>query len=127
MAYALMVITLAAFALTTVGVGALLGRLPRNSWAGIRLPVIMASEDAWMRAHRAAGPMMIFGGVAAFAISLAFVPFALADKVSDGATLIVVLTCAGILIGTAFSTAIIAVSVAQQAPKPPKTPKVPKA
>lgn len=39
-------------------------RLPRNRWAGIRLPSTMASDDAWCAAHEAsAGPLGVSGGI----------------------------------------------------------------
>lgn len=39
-------------------------RLPRNRWAGIRLPSTMASDEAWRAAHEAsAGPLGVSGGI----------------------------------------------------------------
>ncbi len=58
--------------LSTAAVGAAgaVGRLPRNRWAGIRLPSTMASDAAWEASHRAAGPMMAACGALAAGAAL---------------------------------------------------------
>ena len=76
------VLTLAAgAAITTVGVLGLVGRLPRNSWAGIRTRYTLSSDEAWAEVHRGAAPILIFGGVAVTMVSLAFLPFAVLGEV----------------------------------------------
>lgn len=35
------------------------GRLPRNAWAGIRTRRTTASDEAWVRGHRAAVPAVV--------------------------------------------------------------------
>lgn len=39
------------------------GRLPRNGWAGIRLPRTMRSEEAWKAAHRASWLLTFLSGL----------------------------------------------------------------
>jgi uncharacterized membrane protein len=39
------------------------GRLPRQHWAGIRLPSTMRSDQTWRAAHRAGGPWLAAGGL----------------------------------------------------------------
>ncbi|GBD23026.1 hypothetical protein HRbin29_00677 [bacterium HR29] len=57
-------------AMVAVGAAGARGRLPRNRWAGIRLPSTMASDAAWEAAHRAAGPMMAASGGLADGVAL---------------------------------------------------------
>jgi uncharacterized membrane protein len=40
------------------------GRLPRQHWAGIRLPSTMRSDETWRAAHRAGGPWLVAAGLA---------------------------------------------------------------
>ncbi|SEE91508.1 SdpI family protein [Jiangella alba] len=47
------------------------GRLRRNYWAGIRTQATLASDDAWLAAHRAARPATEAGGWAAVVAALA--------------------------------------------------------
>lgn len=71
-----------------VGAGALVlwmagaaasGRLRRNSFAGIRLPLTMASDDAWLVAHRAAKrPTVVAGWCAIVSAIPAVLPVPLA-------------------------------------------------
>jgi uncharacterized membrane protein len=99
----LLALTVAGFACCYVGFMGLTGKLPRNRWAGIRVGATMASEEAWQAAHRAAGPVMLLGGAAVFAIGLAFFPFAFAGKVDALAGLVVIMVAAGLLLGSMFS------------------------
>ena len=39
------------------------GRLPRQHWAGIRLPSTMRSDETWRAAHVAGGPWLVAGGL----------------------------------------------------------------
>jgi hypothetical protein len=39
------------------------GRLPRQRWAGIRLPSTTRSDETWRAAHVAGGPWLRWGGV----------------------------------------------------------------
>ena len=45
------------------GWAGLTGRLPRQHWAGIRLPSTMSSDQTWRAAHRAGGPWLVAGGL----------------------------------------------------------------
>jgi uncharacterized membrane protein len=45
------------------GVAALIGRLPRNRWVGIRTPHTMRSEEAFRVANRIAAPTTITAGI----------------------------------------------------------------
>jgi uncharacterized membrane protein len=80
---ALLVATLGGAVIATVGFLGATERLPRNSLVGIRIPSTMRSDEAWRRAHRAAGPLFVFGGVGIFAVGAAFFPFAAAGRVDD--------------------------------------------
>ena len=53
------------------GVLGMAGRLPRNDWVGIRMHVVMASDAAWLAGHRAGGPWLLAGGLAALATGVA--------------------------------------------------------
>lgn len=46
--------------------------LPRNRFAGIRLPWTMASDEAWAAAHRRSSWIMVIGGLAGSLICVAF-------------------------------------------------------
>lgn len=46
--------------------------LPRNHFAGIRLPWTMTSDEAWAAAHRRSSRIMAIGGLAGSLISIAF-------------------------------------------------------
>ncbi|WP_333619253.1 SdpI family protein [Dietzia sp.] len=46
------------------GVAALRGRLPGNSWFGVRTPETKASPEAWELSNRAAGPGFLAAGAA---------------------------------------------------------------
>lgn len=94
MAWALLVVTAAAASITVVGWLGLTGRLRRNRWAGIRTRFTLSNDERWDETHRAAAPWFIFGGVAATAAGLAFLPFALAGKVPDAVAVTVTLTVA---------------------------------
>ena len=63
-------VVLAAAGVALVAVGRLgrQGRLPRQHWSGIRTPSTMASDDAWMAAHRAGGPLIEVSGWSAAAL-----------------------------------------------------------
>ena len=84
MAVALAVLALGGIVLIVIGWLGLVGKLPRNHWAGIRTFYTMRNDENWKATHRAAGPLLIFGGVAVTAAALAFLPFAITGKVSEG-------------------------------------------
>lgn len=44
------------------------GRLPLQAWAGIRTRSTMRSDESWMAAHRAGGPLIEFAGWSAVAL-----------------------------------------------------------
>jgi uncharacterized membrane protein len=92
----LLLVALAGFAITFVGYMGLLGKLPPNPWAGIRTSFTRASDENWYNTHRAAAPVMMFGGVLVLSIALAFMPFAFAGRLSDTISTIVV-AVAGVL------------------------------
>lgn len=98
MAVALVVVTLGALVTTVLGLAGLIERLPRNHFAGIRTPYTMQSDEHWRVTHREGAPLMIFGSVAAFAAGLAFTPFAIAGKLSDGLALATVIAMAVVLL-----------------------------
>jgi immunity protein, SdpI family len=52
-----------------VVIGAVLGRIPPNSVAGIRTPWALADEQVWARTHRFTGRLMTLAGVALAAVA----------------------------------------------------------
>ena len=91
---ALAVVALLGILMVVVGWMGLIGNLPRNHIAGIRTPFTQSSDEAWKATHRAGAPYLIFGGVAAAMVALAFLPFAAAGKVSNGIAQVAVLVAA---------------------------------
>lgn len=83
--------------LAAVGYLGMAERLPRNHFAGIRLPYTMASDERWKTVHREAGPIMVLGAVAVLASSLAFIPFALAGVIPGPLAIGVLLAQAAIM------------------------------
>lgn len=86
-----------------IGILGLLERLPPNGLAGIRTRYTRASRENWYRTHRAAAPLLIFGGVAVTMAALAFLPFAVAGKLSDRVVAVVVAVFAGVLLAVAVA------------------------
>lgn len=84
MAVGMVLVTFGGLLLVVFGWLSLVQKLPRNGFAGIRTPYTMRSDENWYATHRAAAPLLIFGGVAIFMAGLAFFPFTLAGKVSNG-------------------------------------------
>lgn len=87
---------------TALGWRGLQEKLPRQHWAGIRTPYSMANDEQWYAVHRYGAPYLIFGGVGAFAIALAMIPFALAGKLPNGFSTAVLLACALFMGGSAL-------------------------
>lgn len=52
-----------AVAVAGIGLAGLLGRLPRNRWAGVRTPASLASVDAFTVANRVAAPAALAGAL----------------------------------------------------------------
>ena len=84
MGVVLVITTLASLSAMVVGLMGLLGRLPRNHFAGVRTAATLASDEAWAEAHRVGSAPMIFGAVAAVMAGLAFTPFVLAGEIGTG-------------------------------------------
>jgi uncharacterized membrane protein len=101
-ALALAIVTFASGVLVLVGSMALLGRLHRNFVAGIRTRYALASDENWDRTHRAAAPLLIFGGVAGLMAGLAFLPFAAAGVLSNGVAFAACLAIAILLAASAI-------------------------
>lgn len=99
---ALVVMTLGGGAFVALGWLGLLGKLPPNHVAGIRTPFTRASNENWYATHRAAGPMLVFGGVAVLAAGLSAAPFALAGKLPSGFGLTLTIALSVVLLGTAL-------------------------
>ena len=87
-----------------IGILGFAGKLPRNRFAGIRTSRTLASDDAWRTAHTSGGPALVFGGVAVFAVALAFAPIAFAGKLGDTALVAVVIAAAGVLLGSVVAS-----------------------
>jgi uncharacterized membrane protein len=113
MALAFLLLFLASAGLASLGVLGLLGRLPRNSWAGIRLPYTMASDERWYDTHRGAGPILVFGGVAIAAVNLSFLPFAIFGRISGDITTIVAIVSVSLLLLVVLQAAFVGVRYAQ--------------
>ncbi|MDI9915983.1 SdpI family protein [Rhodococcus sp. IEGM 1379] len=67
-----------ALAVGGVAVAGLIGKLPRNRWAGVRTPDTLRSEESFGLANKVAGPTMaaaagllVIGGIAALTMSVA--------------------------------------------------------
>ncbi|WJY69125.1 SdpI family protein [Corynebacterium auris] len=68
------VMVLAALFLIVPGALAAAGKLPGNPWFGLRVAEVRKDRATWDRAHKVAGPIWIFGGVAlAFGAAFAFI------------------------------------------------------
>lgn len=104
MAVAFVVVTLGALVTTMLGLAGLIERLPRNHIAGIRTPYTLQSDEHWRVTHREGAPLIIFGSVAAFAAGLAFTPFAIAGKLSDGLALAVILVMTVVLLAAVLAS-----------------------
>ena len=75
------IILVVALVFLATGVLTLRDRLPRNRWAGIRLPATMKDDPAWYAAHRAAAVWFIVGGVSALVTTGSYVA---SDQSEDG-------------------------------------------
>ena len=104
MALGLGLVTLGGILFVITGWLAWLQKLPPNPVIGIRTRYTLASGDNWYATHHAAGPMLIFGGVAATMVGLAFLPFALAGKLPNGLSLSAVIAIAILLLFTAVAS-----------------------
>ncbi|OYD67370.1 SdpI family protein [Rhodococcus sp. OK302] len=67
-----------ALAVGGVAVAGLIGKLPRNRWAGVRTPDTLRSEESFALANKVAGPTMaaaagllVIGGIAALTMNVA--------------------------------------------------------
>lgn len=96
----LTVAALAGFAMAFLGYMGLLGKLPPNGYAGIRTSFTMATSENWYDTHKAASPVMMFGGILVFSVALAFLPFAYAGEVSGTVGFVVVVLCGVLTIMT---------------------------
>jgi hypothetical protein len=52
-----------------LGRAAATGRLPRNMFAGIRIPSTLRSDDAWYAGHRAAATALTVAGLGPIAVA----------------------------------------------------------
>ena len=98
MVVALAMVALGGVLLVVIGAMGLVGRLPRNGMAGIRTPYTMRSDANWYETHRAAAPILIFGGVAVAMASLAFLPFTIAGAIGNGLAGTVTLALAAVIV-----------------------------
>lgn len=89
---------------STVGWLGLQGRLKRQHWAGIRTPYSMANDEQWYAVHRHGAPYLIFGGVAALAMSLSLLPFAIAGQLPDAFSVTMALVVAAVVAASAIAS-----------------------
>ena len=72
-----------------VGVAGARGRLPRQHWAGIRLPSTMRDDTAWYAAHRAGGVWIAGGGALAVGAGLTVLVWQPADDLAGMVAMVV--------------------------------------
>lgn len=111
----LIVLFLGAATVLAVAVMGLVGKLPRNHWAGIRLPYTMSNDERWEATHKFAAPFLIFGAAGVAAVTLAFIPFALAGRISDTLGAIVAIVSAVVLLTAVVFGALIGVTASKRA------------
>lgn len=104
MGFALAVATIASALFVGIGWLGLLGKLPPNGAVGIRTPFTRQNDENWYATHRAAAPILIFGGVAALMAGVAFLPFTLAGKVPNGLAGAVCIAIAIVLVTAALAS-----------------------
>ena len=97
-----------------VGLMALLEKLPRNHIAGIRTRFALSSDENWYATHRAASPLLIFGGVAVAMVGVAFLPFAIAGKVSDSISVVASFAMAVVVVMVAIASLVYGTRVARR-------------
>jgi uncharacterized membrane protein len=59
-------------------VGAVLGKVRRNFWMGVRTPWTLANEEVWDQTHRVAGKLFLAGGILGVLAALVGLPLYLA-------------------------------------------------
>ena len=101
---AFMAMAFGGVALITVGWLGWQGRLKRQGFAGIRTPYAMASDEQWMAVHKHGSPYMIFGGVAALAMCLSLLPFAIAGQLPNAFATTMALLIAGLVLLSALAS-----------------------
>ena len=99
MAWVLILTTTVALVVLWIGWLGYIGKLKPNRFVGIVTGYTRESEENWRAVHRAAGPFLVLGSVAAVAAGLAFLPFALTSNVPGGLLLAVIIAQVVILIG----------------------------
>lgn len=77
------------------------GRLKRNHWAGLRLPSIMASDEAWYAAHRVAAPWLQGGGGLTVMMGVLLLLFQPGQSTADAIAIVLVVIVLGAVIGAA--------------------------
>lgn len=110
--FLVMIVVGAVFAV--VGWMALTEKLPRNHIAGIRTRFTLSSDENWYATHRAASPMLIFGGVAVAMVGVAFLPFAIAGKISNGVSVIASFAMAAVVVTVAIASLVYGTRVARR-------------
>lgn len=113
MAFALALVTLGGVAVVALGWLGWLEKLPPNALAGIRIPYTRRSRENWYATHHAAAPLLIFGGVAIVAAGMAFLPFSIAGKLSDGLAAAISLALASVLVITVVTATLFGVKSAR--------------
>ena len=91
-------VTLGGAVFLVLGWRSLVGTLPPNVVAGIRTPSARKWPENWHATHRAAAPVLIWVGVAVLAAGLAFLPFAIVDKLAGGLILGLVIGLGSLLL-----------------------------
>lgn len=80
------------------------GRLKRNAFVGIRLPSVMASDEAWRAGHRAVVQLAWFAFFAMFIVAILAFVIGTPATISAGAGVIIVVLIVDLLLAVLLAT-----------------------
>lgn len=76
------------------------GVIPRNPWAGLRIPPLFASDAAWTAGHRAAIVPMVCGAVVNIVLAVLALTVFSGTTDSSGGVMLVIVALAVLVLGT---------------------------
>ncbi|GAB3808954.1 hypothetical protein GCM10028798_35920 [Humibacter antri] len=95
------ILTIVAIGLTVMIILCAVGVIPRNSIAGLRLPAMFASDEAWMRGHRAGIAPAVIASIVCIVVTV----IGLAVPAFTGGTIIVIVALlAGLVIAAVLGS-----------------------